>query len=49
MLDEYQKDLSTDFIPFVVQELKPVALTGIFIDIGTPENLIKARLHAEIN
>lgn len=49
MLDEYQKDLSIDFIPFVVQELKPVALKGIFIDIGTPENLIKARLHAEIN
>lgn len=42
-------DLSTHFIPSILKELKPVALQGIFIDIGTPENLIKARLHAEID
>ena len=42
-------DLSTHFIPSILKELKPVALQGIFIDIGTPENLIKARLHAEVD
>lgn len=42
-------DLSTHFIPAIVNELKPVALKGIFLDIGTPENLNKARLHAEVD
>jgi NDP-sugar pyrophosphorylase family protein len=49
LLNDSQNDLSIDFIPSIVQELKPIALEGVFIDIGTPENLNKARLHAESN
>jgi mannose-1-phosphate guanylyltransferase len=49
LLNDSQNDLSVDFIPSIVQELKPIALEGVFIDIGTPENLNKARLHAESN
>lgn len=47
VLGENQNDLSINFIPLIIQQLKPVPLEGIFIDIGTPENLAKARLHAE--
>ncbi len=49
VLGENQNDLSINFIPLIIQQLKPVPFKGIFIDIGTPENLAKARSHAETN
>jgi mannose-1-phosphate guanylyltransferase len=48
-LDSESNDLSTHLIPFIIKELKPIPLEGLFIDIGTPENLDKARLHSKID
>jgi mannose-1-phosphate guanylyltransferase len=48
-LNDQQNDLSLHFIPQIIARLKPVRLSGEFIDIGTPKNLKRARLLAETN
>ena len=43
LLDKNQRDISIDLLPKLLNKVIAVTLKGSFIDIGTPQDLIRAK------